>query len=212
MKNAKKVAVWVAATPNDMDALQRGYCYENGDLTDLPACGVQEDVTRDSTTLDEEAFLQAYIEGVAMVMYQHIMDQRDQRYTSPCQHIVWPSLWMTKIVDTVKGAGNEFDIDQLFEEGIAGVHFVTVAPKQFVFQATTQICVPVSIGAIQAGLAYLKISVHESMEEIHREIYMTKDEAYRILESFREHQRHMLTNLLHLPRFDSVISRNAIHL
>lgn len=210
MKSSRRIAVWVAATKEKMASIQEDLYNDWESPISLPACAVEEDRNKTSKELDDEAFLQLYIEGVADVLCEKILDQKDKSHHAPCQPIAWPSLWMTKLVYNADNVSDAFSADNLIKEYPYGIHGIDVTSTQFAYQATTQVCVPISVGAIQAGLAYLKLSVPHDCKEITNELYLTKEEAYRILEFFREHQKHMLSNILTIPRL-SVISPHAIH-
>lgn len=207
MKENKRKAIWVAASPSVMGLMQENLRREFPEVVDLPACCVQEDLSMNSNDLDDEAFLQAYIEGIATVISAYINISEDPGYNRPCQSINWPSLWMTKLILNTEDLDEDEDI---LQETPTGLHTLSLQPKDLADNAIMQLLAPVSIGAIQAGIAYLKLSVPcDQFKDIHKEIFMTKEEAYRVLDSFRDYQRHMLRSLLS-PRY-SVISPNAIY-
>lgn len=207
----KKVAVWVAATPATMATMQQRLFSDWNEPMEMEAAGVQEDRNRDIKELDNEAFLQAYIEGVAGVLFEHILGEHDKSYTALCAAIPWPSLWLTKIIDTVEDVSSDFTVDHLLKETEYGVHQMPIQPTQLANNAATQLLVPVSVGAIQAGIAYLVLSVPEPFKDIRRELYMTTEQAYNVLDSFRAHHATMLSNIMAIPHC-SVISSHAIHL
>lgn len=210
MTKGKRVTLWVAAPPETMAIMQKRLYTEWPETLDLVVAGVQEDRSRGSKELDNEAFLQAYIEGVADVLFEHIMAGQDRSRTASCPVIPWPSLWMTKIIDTVKDESPDYPVDSLITETNYGIHQIAIQPAQLANNAATQILAPVSVGAIQAGLAYLKLAVPESVKEVHRELYMDAAQAYDVLDSFRTHHASMLSTIMSMPPL-SVISPHAIH-
>lgn len=210
----KKVIAWVAATQQAMSRMQEMLFYDEPQRHMFPAAMLQEDRTHHSDDLDAEAFLQAYIEGVAYSIGTLSELQEDISYETPCTFVRWPSIWMSKMHGRVEldKDDKDFHVDLLLRENKQfGVHMLGITPQEFAENTLQQILVPVSLADIQAGIAYLTISAELSDEypHLHSEILMTKEAAHDILDAYRTSRANML-HMLTKKKRKSVISPNAI--
>ena len=210
----KKVTAWVAASQSSMSRMQEVLFY-NGSMRPLfPAAMIQEDRSRHLDDLDAEAFLQAYIEGVAYSIGTLSELQEDPSCFTPGDFTRWPALWMSKIQGRVEmdKEDKDFHVDLLLHENDQyGVHLLGITPQEFADQTLQQILVPVSLADIQAGLAYLTISadLSDKYPYLQQEILMSKEAAHSILDAYRTSRANLLHTLTKTKR-KSVISPNAI--
>ena len=188
--------------------------YENNDnaILRMPCCIIQEDREKSSQRLDSDAFLQCYIEAVAQIAADFAFREEDKCFATAGHNIAWPTLWFTKILESIDVKdGDERTPEEIIyrEDEVTGVRTCPIYAKQLALQSLTQLCVPVSIGALQAGLAYLRLYGDMKEEVIKKSLYLDEESSERILRDFRGHQANMLDMLLSLPRV-SVISPHAI--
>lgn len=209
----KRVSIWVAGTAEEMSVLQKALYVDDDSVSlRMPCCIIQDARSKSSAQHDSDAFLQCYIEAVAQVAADIAQDQQDKCFASPGQHIDWPCIWLTKVLESVDVKEDEEKTveDIVYRvESETGVHTAPIFAKQLALQSLSQLCVPVSIGAIQAGLAYLRLYGDMNEECLRNSIYLDEQDAERILRDFRAHQAGMLNMLLSLPRV-SVVTPHAI--
>lgn len=204
----KRIIAWTAASPGLMSVLQRKLVSKKvNDHYSIPASFV---ATGDKSRIDEaeaEAFLQAYIEGVAQQLAVLCDAQQDSKYALPGEVWMWPSVWMTKVVGMAKEGELEDLSSLLTEDEETGIHTIGLSAADLYKYTWTQIQVQVSLADIQAAMAYLVISAKSDV--VKDQILFDKEEAYKILDAYRTANKDLIHIKSSAPNL-SVIRQDAI--